>query len=372
MRYTICLFALTGTLALGGCRFSTPATLITDLRSYGASKNAVELVNYDAGSNSVEYIGHGASRNAIEHVVHISVDGLRPDAVTLWLDDLPAYRRLRVQGSFTDNARTAPSRGNTLPNHTSQLTSRVVAGPDGHGWGTNSDPDTTVTLHSNRGAYVPSVFDVANAAGLTTALFTSKSKFAVFHRSYEDAIDTYVYDYDTADLTERFVDSLRSGTFEYAFLHLRDTDTAGHRFGWRLWSWHPYARAVRKTDRRIGSILDAIDADPDLRGKTAVIVTADHGGHRHAHGSRDRRDYTIPFYVWGPGIPAGSLYDLAVHARTDPGEVQIADDADEQPIRNGDAANLALSLLGLDPIPGSTLGADVPLLGQDDDRPVLP
>nr|MBX2819748.1 hypothetical protein [Rhodothermaceae bacterium] len=56
------------------------------------------------------------------------------------------------------------------------------------------------------------------------------------------------------------------------------------------------------------------------------------------------------------------LYDLAAHSRTDPGEDQIPDGVDNQPIRNGDAANLALSLLGLDAVPGSTLGADVPLL----------
>ena len=348
MRYTICLFGLTAALTLGGCRFIIPANPFADVPSYSASGGSVE------------------------HVVHISVDGLRPDAVVRWLDDLPAYNRLRTQGAFTDNARTAPTRGNTLPNHASQLTGRVVAGPAGHGWGTNHDPDSTATLHSNRGAYVASVFDVVSDAGLATALFASKAKFAVFHRSYEDAIDAYVYDADTDDLTERFVDSLRTGTYAYAFLHLRDPDTVGHRFGWWLRSWHPYARAVRKTDRLIGRVLAAIDADPELRGTTAVIITADHGGHGRSHGPNDRRDYTIPFYVWGPGIPVGCLYDLAGNARTDPGEEQIADDADEQPIRNGDAANLALSLLGLNPIPDSTIGADEPLLRQDDDLTVPP
>lgn len=350
MRHTLCLFALLAALALAGCRSSTPVKRFAEAPSYGA----------------------GAGADSVEHVVHISVDGLRPDAVERWLDDLPAYARLRAQGAFTDNARTAPTRGNTLPNHASQLTGRLVAGPDGHAWGSNRDPDPAATLHTNRGAYVASVFDVARGAGLKTALFASKAKFAVFHRSYEPVIDAYVYEGNTQDLTGRFIDSLRTGAYAYAFLHLRDPDTAGHRFGWRLWSWHPYAHAVRKTDRLIGRVLAAIEASAELRGRTAVIVTADHGGHGHSHGADDRRDYTVPFYVWGPGVPAGGLYELAGEARTDPGEAQVAGGAEAPPIRNGEAANLALWLLGLDPVPGSTIGADEPLLRLGDGLPVAP
>jgi len=331
---------------------------------------------YSCGSNSDGNLFADApsySNNSlpVKHVVHISIDGLRQDAVVKWLDDLPGYKRLRAQGAFTHNARTTPTLGNTLPNHTSQLTGRVVAGPNGHAWDTNRYPDESVTLHSNKGSYVASVFDVVNDAGLKSLLFTSKSKFAVFQNSYTDKIDAYVYQSNTRKLTDRFVDSLRTGTYSYAFLHFRNTDTNGHRFGWRIWSWHPYAWAVRKSDQRISSILKAIDEDPVLRGTTAVIVTADHGGHGHAHGPDHVLDYTVPFYVWGPGIPSADLYDLAAHDRTDPGEEQIPDGADNQPIRNGDAANLSLLLLGLDSVPGSTLGADVPLvhLGEEGTSP---
>ncbi len=311
----------------------------------------------------------GPGSGPIEHVVHISVDGLRPDAVTSFLDGLPAFDRLRRQGAFTDNARTTPTRGNTLPNHASQMTGRVVGGDDGHGWDTNRYPDRTRSMHDHKGEYVGSIFDALHASGRRTALFASKSKFAVFETSYGDVLSAYVYDGRTDRLTDHLVDSLRSGAFDYAFLHLRDPDTAGHRFGWRLWSWHPYMRAVRKADRQIGRILAAIDADDELRGTTAVIVTADHGGHGHDHGADDPRDYTVPFYVWGPGIAPGDLYALAQDLRADPGSDQIAADAQDQPIRNGDAANLALSLLGLPPIAGSTLGADAPLQVR---APVLP
>ncbi|MEM0963686.1 MAG: alkaline phosphatase family protein [Bacteroidota bacterium] len=318
----------------------------------------------------------------VETVIHISVDGLRSDAVIEFIDALPTFARLRAQGAFTDNARTTPNFGNTLPNHTSQITGRVVSGGRGHGWDTNRDPDPTVTLHSNRGSYVASVFGVASDAGLRTGLYASKVKFFLFDRSYgpdhgapdttgaddgRDKIDTYIYDANTNDLVDQLLADLETTPGGYHFLHIRDPDTVGHRFGWRLWGWHPYMRAVRKADRLIGRVLAAVDADPDLSRGTVVIVTSDHGGSGHDHGAPnpadydDPRDYTIPFYVWGSGVAAADLYALNEGVREDPGGAHPGVTQQPQPIRNGDAANLSLSLLGLDSIPGSTIGARAPL-----------
>ena len=85
-----------------------------------------------------------------EYVIHISVDGLWPDALDG--QPLPAFERLRAEGITTDNARAD---ADSLPNHTTQLTGRGVAGPDGHNWRVNNDPDLGLTIHSNKAATSP-------------------------------------------------------------------------------------------------------------------------------------------------------------------------------------------------------------------------
>ena len=315
--------------------------------------------------------------DSIRYVVHVSVDGLRPDAVQRQPPTaLPAFARLRLESAFTQNARTDPDYRNTLPNHTAQLTGRGVVGAAGHGWTVNTDPDPGVTLHSNKGAYVASVFDVVHDAGLRTAAYVSKSKFSLYDVSYDEAhgaadetggddgrdkIDTYVYEKDTDQLIAQFVADLHADPAAYTFVHLRDPDATGHWLTWSVRSGSRYMRAVRRADDRIGRILDAIEADPRLRGHTALIVTADHGGSGHSHSSERVDHYTVPFYVWGPGISSADLYALNAGTRQDPGTANVGFDAARPPVRNGDAANLALSLLGLGPVPGSTIGADPPL-----------
>ena len=66
----------------------------------------------------------------------------------------------------------------------------------------------------------------------------------------------------------------------------------------------------------------------------------------------------VPFYVWGPdaGVGHGDLY-AANPTRYDPGTGFPYSLTVWPPIRNGDAANLALDLLGLPSITGSIINA---------------
>ncbi len=88
-----------------------------------------------------------------------------------------------------------------------------------------------------------------------------------------------------------------------------------------------------------------------MTGKTAIILTADHG----YQGAPGPDTYQVPFYVWGPGVTAGAdLYTLNAGKRQVASSYPMTTYSGLQPVRNAEASNLALDLLGLGPIPGSS------------------
>lgn len=70
-----------------------------------------------------------------------------------------------------------------------------------------------------------------------------------------------------------------------------------------------------------------------------------------------RENFTVPVFAWGAGVAHGDLYAMNRESREDPGDKRIPYAAKHQPIHNGDTGNLALSLLGLGPIPTSVINA---------------
>lgn len=338
---------------------------------------------------------------AAEHVIHISVDGLHGQAINLLgKQAIPNFFRLRDQGLTTELARTDPVYTYTLPNHTSMMTGRIVEG--GHQWEINQDPGAPITIHSNAGSYITSIFDVVHDAGMSTSLFTGKDKFAIFDRSWDgtngaddtngvdngkDKIDRYYYEPDTQLLVAEFISDLGSFTRNYAFLHIRDPDSTGHASSWDLSPGSAYMESVSQVDNYIGDILNFVESNPRYKNSTAVILVADHGGTigGTTHHPQSYQSHIIPFYLWGDGIAQNeNIYSLNrclkppeeisnPEYRSEPFNdgmfyvfngfqsnvkkvtVVYLDDMKYQPIRNGDSANVAVSLLGLDSIPGSQL-----------------
>jgi hypothetical protein len=273
-----------------------------------------------------------------------------------------------VEGAFTLNARSDCDYTNTLPNHACQITGRRVLGAEGHGVDFNSD--TGGTIEDAHGLYVAGIFDAAHDNGYATALYTGKDKFALFDRSWDgtngapditgedngrDKIDHYMYLWNTSELVDSFISLLKSSIPGYYFLHLRDPDTDGHAWGWKSTE---YFDSVIRMDGYIEMVIGAVENDPVLSASTAVVVTADHGGTGTSHSNAsDPSNYTIQFHAWGPGIPAGAdIYAMNPAGRLDPGAEQPVCAAPVPPVRNGEAANLAASLLGIPPVTGSTIG----------------
>ncbi|HEX5724114.1 MAG TPA: ectonucleotide pyrophosphatase/phosphodiesterase [Longimicrobiaceae bacterium] len=255
------------------------------------------------------------------HVVVISIDGLRPDAIER--AGARTLQRLMAEGAYTLEARTIlPSK--TLPSHTSMLTG---VPPEVHGITWNEEQ---VDEHGLVG--VPTVFDLAHEAGLTTAAFFGKAKFR--HLIHPGSLDRVVAPrggdvVTSARMVAEVRQFLRYHRPNLLFVHLPDPDLNGHAFGWMSL---PYRAAVRRADGAVGRIVEA--ATRAFGGDVVVIVTADHGGSGHGHGTESEEHTAIPWIAWGRGVT--------------PGKVEGA-------VRTMDTAATALWVLGV-PVPPAWAG----------------
>ena len=255
-------------------------------------------------------------------VVLVSIDGLRPDAIAAF--EAPTLRRLIAEGSYSLAAQTIlPSK--TLPSHTSMLTGEP---PDRHGvlWN-NAVNDAPGTLE------IPTIFSEARSRGYATAAFFSKSKFSHLQRpgtlDYSQAPGGWFGKWNSSHTVGDVEKHLLTAKPNLLFVHLPDTDTAGHGSGWMS---PEYGRAVQRVDAAVGRLIAASDRAFGA-GLYTIIITADHGGHGRDHGSDDPADVTIPWIAWGQGVAAGELAD---------GDV----------IDTVDTAATVLYLLGVDPPAG--------------------
>ncbi len=289
-----------------------------------------------------------------KHVVAISVDGLNPASIKrLGKKKAPTFHKLIKKGATTLNARTEYEQTNTLPNHTGMLTGRPIRGATGHGVTFNVDNGGTVSEAA--GHSVASVFTAVHDGGGTTALYTGKSKFLLFKRSWPKAVDTYVYKPKGRVLVNRVAADFADGAPTFTFIHLAMPDNAGHAHGFM---GRAYLAAVRTTDRLLSRILTAIKQSPQMRSSTTLMLTADHGGLHSHRDAKDWHNFRVPFMAWGTGVPKGAdLYALNPQYGR-PAKVRVPYSAVKQPIRNGYVANLTTTALGLTPVPGSVFDTD--------------
>lgn len=301
----------------------------------------------------------------IRRVVAISVEGLRSGILdNLSAAEIPALTRLRTQGAGTLEARSMWERTTSLPNDTSMLTGlRISASAGGHGL--TASTDTGGVVHTRAGRYVSSVFDLVHNFGRGTAVYTSDRGLGLLDRSWNatyggadlsglsngtDKIDTFVVEPTAGAAASRAAEAMQSSPRAFTFLQLNGPAVAGRLEGYRSTA---YAAAVRRTDRQLARILNALDRNPVTAGRTLVILTSEHGGT-----GRSDTDPTVlgnvrvPFFVMGPGVePGGDLYALNPHY-TNPRN-GIPDYTAGRPVRPAFVTNLALMALRLPSAPGS-------------------
>lgn len=287
------------------------------------------------------------------HVVAVSVDGLNPEALRmLGPEGSPVLHDLMHHGAATLDARTERELTDTLPNHVGMVTGRRVdAARGGHGVTWNDGRLDPPTVQAAAGHEVQSVFSVVHEAGGSTGLFASKEKLTIFDRSWPDEVDRTVVRTRNLRLVRVVARDLEQNGRDLTFVHLSLPDVVGHRAGFMSAS---YLDAVSRVDGMVGSLMAAVEGDPELRGTTTMIVTADHGGLGAGHSvPTELANYRVPFLVWGAGVAPGTdLYELNPgYAEPGPRRTRYSDE--RPPVRNGAVANLTTDLLGLGPVPGS-------------------
>jgi hypothetical protein len=232
---------------------------------------------------------------AVDRAIVISVDGLRPDL--LLRADARNMRWLMRTGAYTFWAVTVPV-AVTLPSHTSMLTG---VRPERHGITWNGDSERQYPK-------VPTLFDVAHTAHLTTAMVAGKTKFSALARP--GSLDwSSVRAASDEQVVNEAIAILRLHRPNVLFVHIPGVDSAGHGHGWGS---PEQVDAVQRVDAQIGRLLDALD-EQGLAASTFIIISADHGGMGNSHGGGDPRSRSIPWIAAGPGVR--SNYDLTREPR---------------------------------------------------------
>jgi len=268
----------------------------------------------------------------VHHVFIISFDQGNPDLIEK--ADMPVFHAMAAEGAHTWSAYTiVPSL--TLPSHTSMLTG---VGPQKHQvlWN-DYDPKRGLVK-------VPTIFSIAKEQGLVTAMFVGKEKFK--HLDLPGSLDAFVWpqpEDDAMAVAQAFALAMPRLKPNLCFLHFRDPDDAGHKYGVTS---PEKIQALESCDHALKMIKDSIAA-AGLLNDSVVILTADHGSHDitnaagktvGTHGTAATADVEIPWVAWGKTVKPG----LTVTA----------------PVVQYDTAATALWLLGI-PVPENFWGRPV-------------
>jgi predicted AlkP superfamily pyrophosphatase or phosphodiesterase len=239
----------------------------------------------------------GVDTGGVKAVV-ITLDGFRPDAIVQ--ANTPTLFRIASEGAVTLHAQTV-SMTFTLPSHTSMMTGLV---PERHGINWNDDHEG----HTERVAF-PTMFDIATAHGLTGAMFVGKSKMLpIVHNGSPQQVDmpaigqVWLADSVSAHVV-RYLETLNgSRKPDLMWIHLPDTDIAGHASGWML---PQYLAAVRHLDSTVAVLWTTLKRT--YGDNLVLIITADHGGSGTGHSDGGPLARTTPWIVWGKGVTPQKL-----------------------------------------------------------------
>lgn len=242
-----------------------------------------------------------------EMVLLVVVDGMRPDGMLQ--ANAPTMRGLMDRGTYSLTAQSVlPSI--TLPTHMSMFHG---VPPEVHGIRSNH-------YFPMGGEPVPGIIDLVRKEKRRAAVFYTWEELRDLWRPgsavYSSFINIYGPDGFTSDtaIARLAADYLVVERPDFTFLYLGQVDEIGHRHGWMS---SEYLRTIEVADAALGYILGQLE-NTGLLKNTTCLLTADHGGHDHAHGLDLPEDMTVPWILSGCGVKQGCeiqglvrIYDTA-------------------------------------------------------------
>lgn len=246
--------------------------------------------------------------NKDHHVILVTIDGF---PASIWRDPtlpVPTLRKLAAEGASAD-AMTVSNPSVTWPSHTTLVTGVT---PQKHGvlfngllvrQGPGKPPKIEPWVDKSRLVLVPTLYDVAHQAGLTTAEsdWVAVTRTGTINWSFAEIpqADGVVEREMTAAglLTPEQIAGMQPGASRnktvwrddlwtkaaiYMFkqhrpnlllYHTLNTDATHHRYGPGT---DPSYTALAFADRLLGDLVRAVD-EAGLRAKTTFVITTDHG-----------------------------------------------------------------------------------------------
>jgi predicted AlkP superfamily pyrophosphatase or phosphodiesterase len=246
--------------------------------------------------------------NKDRHVVLVTIDGF---PASLWHDPtlpVPILRQLAAEGASAD-AMTVSNPSITWPCHTTLITG---VAPQKHGvlfngllvrQGPGQPPKIEPWVDKRRLVFVPTLYDIAHAAGLTTAEsdWVAVTRPGTINWSFAEIPDAQspvvremiatgtITAEDIAGMqpgggrrktvwrdgmwTKGAIHMLQKHKPNLLLYHTLNTDSTHHRYGPGT---DPSYTALAYADRLLGDLVTAVN-ESGLRAKTTFIITTDHG-----------------------------------------------------------------------------------------------
>lgn len=230
----------------------------------------------------------GLSKGTEPFALVITVDGLRPDAISE--ANAPNITGLIKSGSYTPSAKTVDP-PKTLPSHTSLVTGLT---PKKHLTFINEWIDSIGHTEFE------TIFTVAKREGFTTAMFVGKDKLNYIAAPGSiDKLEIFEYSPSSVkEISESFIEYIKSDKPGITLIHFPEPDIPGHKHGWMS---EEYLLSVKSVDAEIGKIVSELKQQGML-DEMSLVITSDHGGKGDTHKGSDPLVTTIPWLAVGKDI----------------------------------------------------------------------